>query len=522
MSDKTENYLQMLLQIAHRLTTIDLDEVLSETIKLTTETVGAARGTFFLFDEDRDTLQRFIAAQNYDQEARSIVSRTILGQGLAGWVMQNRQSALIRDTLNDPRWIVLDTTAEAQRVRSALCVPFFVEGELRGIMTLEHPEPNHFNGEHLRLVELAAHQVAASLRNAQLFDRIQSHQRQLRAVLDSISDVLMVVDRHLTLKLINPEAAALFALTDEQQVIGRRLDDLALMLNNPFCERLATEVRVAMQSSEKKRIDLRDERAGRDFVASVAHIPDSKPGGSEYVIALHDVSGLKDLSRLKTHMIQMASHDLKNPIGVLRGYLDMIRDEIKKGAVPDLAFLENMYKALDRMQEKVVNILDIQRAEETKPLRRDLIDPYELIHAVIDDMMPAARWHNQTLIQNIQPNLRAIKGDFVLLREAMNNLVDNAIKYTPEGGTITVTMYGEDERISFSVKDTGYGIPADQQGKIFQPGVRVRTPATEQISGTGVGLSLVKEVIERHGGQVWFTSKEAVGSTFGFWLPILN
>jgi signal transduction histidine kinase len=102
----------------------------------------------------------------------------------------------------------------------------------------------------------------------------------------------------------------------------------------------------------------------------------------------------------------------------------------------------------------------------------------------------------------------------------MNNLLGNAIKYTPDGGTITINIYTEEDRFYFTVKDTGYGIPADQQLHIFE--ANFRAPATAHIGGTGVGLSLVKEVIERHGGQVWFTSEEGHGSTFGFWLPLLD
>jgi signal transduction histidine kinase len=132
------------------------------------------------------------------------------------------------------------------------------------------------------------------------------------------------------------------------------------------------------------------------------------------------------------------------------------------------------------------------------------------------------RARQQTLTQNIQPTLRPLKGDFERLREAIKNLLDNASKYTPEGGSITITASSEEERFTFSVKDNGYGIPADQQSAIFQPYFRARNVATQHISGTGVGLSLVKEIVERHGGQVWFISKEGEGSTFGFWLPILS
>lgn len=510
----------MLVQIAQLLATLDLDAVLWQTIDLATKTVGAARGTFFLWDEQGETLQRFISAQDYDAEARQIVSRRVLEQGLAGWVMHHQQSALIEDTLTDARWVILDAEKELQRVRSVLCVPFFVQGELRGIMTLEHPQPNYFTPDHLRLVEAAANQAAASLYNAQLFDRVQGQQRQLQAVLDSVSESLLVLDTRFCVRLVNPAALSLIG-AELSDVLGLNLESLAERLANPFLAQLAEKLALALQEGGH-RFEARDERSKRDFVVNVARINAKRAAESGYVLALSDVSSLKDLTRLKTHMIQMASHDLKNPIGVLRNYLDVIRADVESGVLPDVLFLENMHKVLARMEALVVNLLDIQRAEAAEPLKREIFDPRTLINAALEDMQPSLHARQQTLIQDIQPNLRPLNGDFDRLREAINNLLDNASKYTPEGGSITVIASSEDERFTFSVKDSGYGIPADQQASIFQPYFRAKQALTQHIDGSGVGLSLVKEIIERHGGQVWFTSKEGQGSTFGFWLPILN
>lgn len=519
VSDRSQ--VEMLVQIARLLATLDLDEVLWQTIDLTTKTVGAARGTFFLWDEQGEGLQRFISAQHYDPEMQEAVSRRVLEHGLAGWVMLHRQSALIEDTLSDPRWVVLDAEKELMRVRSVLCVPFFVEGALRGVMTLEHPQPNYFTQAHLHLVEAAAHQAAASLRNAQLFDRVQGQQRQLQAVLDSVSESLLVLDTLLCVRLANPAALSLIG-AELPEVLGFNLASLAERLDNPFLAQLAEKLQTALQADSSNRFELSDGRTKRDFVANVARIHAKRAAESGYVIALSDVTSLKDLNRLKTHMLQMASHDLKNPIGVLRNYLDVIRSDAESGVLPDPLFLENMYKVLARMEALVVNFLDIQRVEAAQPLQRESVDPYALIDAALEDMQPALRARQQRLIYNPSPDLRPFKGDFERLREAINNLLDNASKYTPEGGSITVSASSEEERFTFSVKDDGYGIPADQQAAIFQPYFRAKLAATQHIEGSGVGLSLVKEVIERHGGQVWFTSKEGTGSTFGFWLPILN
>src|SRR5713226_6343356 len=145
--------LEVLVQVAQLIATLDLDEVLLQTLKLTTESVGASKGSVFLLDEQGGTLQRFIAARDMDPHKKSVVSHQVLDRGLAGWVIEHKQAVIVDDTAVDPRWLMLD---DSLRVRSALCVPFLVKEQVRGVMTLEHPEPHHFTLEDLRLAKAVA------------------------------------------------------------------------------------------------------------------------------------------------------------------------------------------------------------------------------------------------------------------------------------------------------------------------------------------------------------------------------
>src|SRR5260221_13602765 len=127
------------------------------------------------------------------------------------------------------------------------------------------------------------------------------------------------------------------------------------------------------------------------------------------------------------------------------------------GTVPTPAYIESIYKAFNLMEDLIATLLDAHRAE-TGGFVAVKIDPYELIQTVLDDMTPHASQHHHVIVQAIQANLQPIKGDFVQLREAMNNLFGNAIKYTPDGGKITLSLYvGGDARFYFTVEDTGYG-----------------------------------------------------------------
>src|SRR5262249_16997829 len=149
------------------------EAVLRNILRLTTEAVGATNGSFFLFDEHEKRLTHFIASRELTAEERAKASFSVLEKGLAGWVLGNRQSVLIEDTVSDPRWLMLE---DRFRVRSAMCVPFFIDGSMRGVMTLEHTQPNQFDSTALRIAEATATQAGTSLRNAELFERVQTQQ----------------------------------------------------------------------------------------------------------------------------------------------------------------------------------------------------------------------------------------------------------------------------------------------------------------------------------------------------------
>src|SRR5260221_10992521 len=264
MDTKRESrQLEVLIQVARLIETLDLDEVLLQTLKLTTEVVGASTGSFFLLNEESNTLQRFISARELDLHQKSEVSRSILEHGLAGWVFAHKVGVVLNDTAQDERWLKLDDNL---RVRSAICVPVFVDEQARGVLTLEHPEPNHFSDDDLRLAKVVVNQAGAALHNAQLFDRVQTQEHQLEALLDSVSEVLLTVDSDWRIVLFNAPAEFLLA-APASSLRGKRLDEAS---ENPLSKQLLEAIQDANISKGTRTFELRDNETRHDYVVNVA------------------------------------------------------------------------------------------------------------------------------------------------------------------------------------------------------------------------------------------------------------
>ncbi|MBC7870781.1 MAG: PAS domain S-box protein [Chitinophagaceae bacterium] len=229
---------------------------------------------------------------------------------------------------------------------------------------------------------------------------------------------------------------------------------------------------------------------------------------------------VSNLEQLKTDMIRIASHDLRNPLFVILGHLEMMRWDTKHDPVEIASIVdhtEQMEKSARTMQKIIADILSLERIEHSANEDTTIVfDLCALIAQVCFDQQPHATMLKRNLKMILPDEEIPIRGDLPQIREAVSNLVSNAIKYTRDGGDINVKVWSEGSKLVFEVEDNGIGIPEDQQDRLFQPFYRAQTQETAKIEGTGLGLHLVKNIIERHGGSMRFKSVYGEGSTFGF------
>ncbi|PJF27124.1 MAG: hypothetical protein CUN53_05225, partial [Phototrophicales bacterium] len=230
---------------------------------------------------------------------------------------------------------------------------------------------------------------------------------------------------------------------------------------------------------------------------------------------------LQELEQLKSDMIRIASHDLRSPLGIIGGYLSILRDDLMDSLTPEHhTYIEAMMQGLDRIDRLTTDFLSLERLQSAKRPLTDPVDIALLVHKAVYDAREPARLKSLTLESDLIADPLMVIGEETDLYEAIVNLLNNAIKYTPSGGRVYTQLRIDNERAVFLVEDTGIGIPDEYHHRLFQSFFRVKTSETRDIPGTGLGLHLVKKIITRHGGTVIFESKAGEGSIFGFTLPI--
>ncbi len=543
----TDDDLDLLAKVSEMLTSLDREHLLERVIELSAKGLGAERASLILnpdYHADWASLytrnpsnfsmtQRLFNAKEPVTDARQVIEK-----GLAGWVMRHKRGAVITDTEKDDRWYTFGESSF--KARSAICVPFMQNDKVLAAVTLAHSQPNHFTDHHLRLLTIIANQSTVAIRNAQLFNRILAQRRQLEAVLRSIPDILMVLDANGCILIVNDEAVRFLSESGNMnELIGRTLKSFAHVDSalTQIAEITSSPAKIGANWS----FEARSEQQRKDFLASVSVWTSISAAGSSslsgsttnaaatsdsdhagYVIIMRDITTMRDLARFKDEMLRLASHDLRGPLGLIVGYTSLIEmDTAEMPAVQE--YLHIIEKSTTKMHTLLDDLLRVEQIR-TSPLElNQQVDYRDLINTVLNNVRPMIDSKNQDLKADLRiDNLQGVSVNPVLIREAMENLITNAIKYTPEKGMITVRSYRQMERVYFVVEDTGVGIPKDMLPRLFQSFFRARQPGTEKVDGRGLGLSLVKTIIERHRGEVWVESEEGKGSVFGFWIPVFQ
>jgi len=233
-------------------------------------------------------------------------------------------------------------------------------------------------------------------------------------------------------------------------------------------------------------------------------------------------AGLKRLQELKNEFVFIAAHELRTPVTAIKGYISMIFEDTKANLTDSVRqSLETVSRANDRLVQLVNDILEIARSEAGRlKIEVFAVDIRESTEAILEEVAPLAAEKKLTLVYQPPADLPLVLADTARLKEIIMNFVSNAIKYNRESGLVTITHEIADDKIVTHVADTGYGLSSEDQRHVFEKFFRSEAEIFKKIQGTGLGLFITKELVEKMGGQVWVKSEKNKGSTFSFSLPL--
>lgn len=363
-------------------------------------------------------------------------------------------------------------------------------------------------GDLARALNFMADEINAKVSN------MSSEKAKLETVLAGMFEGIMLTDAKGKILLLNPAIRKLFFVDSPPD--GKR--PLEVTRNNDIQDMVDRVL------SEKKEIVTREIAIlapdSRNMMAS--GVPIVKDGALEgAVFVFHDITELKRLEEIRKDFVANVSHELRTPISSIKGYAETLLDGKVDSEATAKEFLNIIYQDTNRLANLIDDLLDLSKIESGKmTMELKALDIAPIVKRCKNVLSNLSKEKSLSIEVDIPNDLPKVKGDEKRLSQVFLNLLDNAIKYTPEGGSVTVRASRKDDVVRIDISDTGIGIPDKDLPRIFERFYRVDKARSRELGGTGLGLSIVKHIVQAHSGQVWVESTPGHGSIFSFTIPV--
>jgi two-component system, OmpR family, phosphate regulon sensor histidine kinase PhoR len=349
--------------------------------------------------------------------------------------------------------------------------------------------------------------------------------RQAQAsIIASLPTPILEVDNHEMIVTSNKAAQKLLGI-NPQNMVNKKIDDVFKLLINNIPVPYSSYKQSSQADAPVKHLLYYKTPQGyaKQFFVSISPLDPKHPLG-DALVTIHDRSNEQQLEEMKVDFVSMAAHELRTPLTAIRGYTSLLQMHYAS-KLEDAAkeLLTRLLVSTNNLTNLIDNLLSVSRIErndmiiDTKPLNLGLV-----IKDIYQSFQQQAQTRHQTFTLHAGEDLPLVLADPFRIGQVMINLISNAINYTPEGGTITLTVMNQSDALVVSIKDTGEGIPKEAMPRLFTKFFRVSGSLEQGSKGTGLGLYITKSIVELHKGKIWAESTVGKGSTFTFSLPHAN
>ncbi|HEX4745024.1 MAG TPA: GAF domain-containing protein [Candidatus Limnocylindria bacterium] len=513
--------------------TRDWDEMLRVVIDRTTDVMGAEVASLYLV-ERREGLLRLVATNGLNP--RGIGRATLrIGEGITGWVANAHVPLTVRDVHTDPRWKHVPAV-DVDRFTSMLSVPLVMRDEVIGVLNVQTVEPQEFERTQIDFLQTIANQLAGIIDKARLHRDAERKLREVSALFE-VSNVLtstldldevlaLVVDR--LVRVFPGSSGAIVLHGEEDDAVRARSGELsrsalaasrrAIAERRPIVEH--EDIALPLLAGDRllgaavlhasAPVDFGDEELA--FVGALANQAAlAIDKASLYARERETAESLRELERARADLIAVVTHDLRTPLSVIRGYLDLLGNG---SAGPAAQAIEQVTR-LDGLVDRILS--GVRADAPDLAVRRVRFDLRALLVGQLPELAAIARRHAVRGPRRGRPV--TVRGDRRHTAEAVASLVHNASKYAPEGTPIDVRLATLRDRAVVRVADRGPGVAPPDRARIFEPYVRVGDTAATA-PGSGIGLYAARRMVEAQGGDLWYEEHEGGGSVFAFSVPL--